>query len=202
MVEIDPTDVPEDQHEDDEQQERDHHPCVRAKAEHCHGLTVALASLGSREASFCQGPSPFPSRRLVSFRSSSRIHPRVSGGRHKRHSRRLIWALRSLRSEASGSWISDVERDRSWGFLPEDRPPSDRSRTPSHTPYNASSLPLRGNRKSDRRILGRRLLDDRSPGLDSVGTPEGELHRNRAGGVRSEERRVGKECRSRWSPYH
>ena len=24
----------------------------------------------------------------------------------------------------------------------------------------------------------------------------------RAGGVRSEERRVGKECRSRWSPYH
>ena len=24
----------------------------------------------------------------------------------------------------------------------------------------------------------------------------------RAGGTRSEERRVGKECRSRWSPYH
>src|SRR2546422_1379263 len=24
----------------------------------------------------------------------------------------------------------------------------------------------------------------------------------RMGGVRSEERRVGKECRSRWSPYH
>ena len=24
----------------------------------------------------------------------------------------------------------------------------------------------------------------------------------RLGGVRSEERRVGKECRSRWSPYH
>ena len=23
-----------------------------------------------------------------------------------------------------------------------------------------------------------------------------------SGGVRSEERRVGKECRSRWSPYH
>ena len=22
------------------------------------------------------------------------------------------------------------------------------------------------------------------------------------GGIRSEERRVGKECRSRWSPYH
>ena len=25
---------------------------------------------------------------------------------------------------------------------------------------------------------------------------------NALGGVRSEERRVGKECRSRWSPYH
>ena len=24
----------------------------------------------------------------------------------------------------------------------------------------------------------------------------------REGGIRSEERRVGKECRSRWSPYH
>ena len=25
---------------------------------------------------------------------------------------------------------------------------------------------------------------------------------NKAFGIRSEERRVGKECRSRWSPYH
>src|SRR2546430_690612 len=29
------------------------------------------------------------------------------------------------------------------------------------------------------------------------GTPDGGVH-----GLRSEERRVGKECRSRWSPYH
>src|SRR3712207_8612323 len=28
------------------------------------------------------------------------------------------------------------------------------------------------------------------------------LRRGRPSGVRSEERRVGKECRSRWSPYH
>ena len=35
-------------------------------------------------------------------------------------------------------------------------------------------------------------------GLRSPGTPgDGE-----PGKVRSEERRVGKECRSRWSPYH
>ena len=30
----------------------------------------------------------------------------------------------------------------------------------------------------------------------------GALQRNHSGGARSEERRVGKECRSRWSPYH
>ena len=28
------------------------------------------------------------------------------------------------------------------------------------------------------------------------------LLRGDDGGIRSEERRVGKECRSRWSPYH
>src|SRR2546421_3423865 len=32
-------------------------------------------------------------------------------------------------------------------------------------------------------------------------TPEGSFRRRRPG-ARSEERRVGKECRSRWSPYH
>ena len=31
---------------------------------------------------------------------------------------------------------------------------------------------------------------------------EGETFRIELGGPRSEERRVGKECRSRWSPYH
>src|SRR3712207_6850781 len=30
----------------------------------------------------------------------------------------------------------------------------------------------------------------------------GRLHGRDVGGERSEERRVGKECRSRWSPYH
>ena len=34
--------------------------------------------------------------------------------------------------------------------------------------------------------------------------PEGlyYIHMDMAVGLRSEERRVGKECRSRWSPYH
>src|SRR5260370_12155293 len=32
--------------------------------------------------------------------------------------------------------------------------------------------------------------------------PEDEIQRARVAVIRSEERRVGKECRSRWSPYH
>ena len=31
--------------------------------------------------------------------------------------------------------------------------------------------------------------------------PAADIEKQRAG-IRSEERRVGKECRSRWSPYH
>ena len=57
------------------------------------------------------------------------------------------------------------------------------------------------------------LPGDEVPGDDAPLAPEpvatGELARvyaallARAGGTqRSEERRVGKECRSRWSPYH
>src|SRR3989449_6584443 len=42
------------------------------------------------------------------------------------------------------------------------------------------------------------------PGLLYAGTDDGNvwLTRNDGGTWRSEERRVGKECRSRWSPYH
>src|SRR2546427_8593034 len=40
--------------------------------------------------------------------------------------------------------------------------------------------------------------------LDFLSPPAAvpELHRRQLGYGRSEERRVGKECRSRWSPYH
>ena len=41
---------------------------------------------------------------------------------------------------------------------------------------------------------GRKLLSN----VISTSVKEQALY----GGVRSEERRVGKECRSRWSPYH
>ena len=45
-----------------------------------------------------------------------------------------------------------------------------------------------------RRVIqggGKRLLGER-----------GKRERDLFGNTRSEERRVGKECRSRWSPYH
>src|SRR3989454_7648909 len=35
-----------------------------------------------------------------------------------------------------------------------------------------------------------------------VGAPDGGVLLGRFAAARSEERRVGKECRSRWSPYH
>ena len=45
--------------------------------------------------------------------------------------------------------------------------------------------------------LGAILRTADASGADGVVIPE-----RRAAGIRSEERRVGKECRSRWSPYH
>ena len=66
-------------------------------------------------------------------------------------------------------------------------------------------------------MLARRLRDARNlPAVDSyLGVLVGQRHwllplpdtgevleMRQPAGVRSEERRVGKECRSRWSPYH
>ena len=45
------------------------------------------------------------------------------------------------------------------------------------------------------------LLDKRSISLDAAPKSKEEAL-NDAVALRSEERRVGKECRSRWSPYH
>ena len=39
-------------------------------------------------------------------------------------------------------------------------------------------------------------------GIDKFETIKGSLEGIIVGTTRSEERRVGKECRSRWSPYH
>ena len=46
------------------------------------------------------------------------------------------------------------------------------------------------------------LLPARADGLAPTETMSGGANNYRKGAARSEERRVGKECRSRWSPYH
>src|SRR5258707_10790738 len=46
------------------------------------------------------------------------------------------------------------------------------------------------------------LLDNRRTELLADPEQRDALHCIRCGACRSEERRVGKECRSRWSPYH
>ena len=62
--------------------------------------------------------------------------------------------------------------------------------------------------------MGVNIADDgrghwtiRGAGLRGLKAPKGELYCGNSGTsmrllMRSEERRVGKECRSRWSPYH
>ena len=60
----------------------------------------------------------------------------------------------------------------------------------------------------ERLIARRRLTQARAAKLLGVSQPRvndlvrGRFHRFSIDALRSEERRVGKECRSRWSPYH
>ena len=49
--------------------------------------------------------------------------------------------------------------------------------------------------------IGAVAIQQSNPSVIWAGTGEGNP-RNSLNGGRSEERRVGKECRSRWSPYH
>src|SRR5260370_33898965 len=48
----------------------------------------------------------------------------------------------------------------------------------------------------------RRILDDRFIGTEEGETLDRDAYIRDVLSERSEERRVGKECRSRWSPYH
>ena len=53
----------------------------------------------------------------------------------------------------------------------------------------------------------RALIDKAAAGVELaedeyIDLSDGLIHCKKCGGQRSEERRVGKECRSRWSPYH
>src|SRR2546430_16666055 len=68
-------------------------------------------------------------------------------------------------------------------------PPSPRRRAPADDGIDDASIGL----ERGRRAVGEHAaLVERD---DPVGVGEDDVHR-------SEERRVGKECRSRWSPYH
>src|SRR3712207_7925554 len=51
-------------------------------------------------------------------------------------------------------------------------------------------------------IMFRAIEAIREAGIDEVGIVVGATADEVRAAVRSEERRVGKECRSRWSPYH
>src|SRR3989441_5584572 len=53
-----------------------------------------------------------------------------------------------------------------------------------------------------RRGVGRALVERTLDGLRSRGVSVVYLEVRESNALRSEERRVGKECRSRWSPYH
>src|SRR4051794_41337879 len=55
---------------------------------------------------------------------------------------------------------------------------------------------------SDLRSRRSRVVPGECPGLRARRGRGGEGARERLRGARSEERRVGKECRSRWSPDH
>src|SRR5918997_496326 len=58
-------------------------------------------------------------------------------------------------------------------------------------------------REHDALLPGRpQVIEPSAPGLRAVQLYSIEARRGRELPLRSEERRVGKECRSRWSPYH
>ena len=58
-----------------------------------------------------------------------------------------------------------------------------------------------GSEEENRQILAEMVREGNSFPLNDETYPNCYLHRSNPND-RSEERRVGKECRSRWSPYH
>ena len=60
----------------------------------------------------------------------------------------------------------------------------------------------RAQRKKNEDSEDEHVASNESNGLNSVSNSEDELRASKRNQFRSEERRVGKECRSRWSPYH
>src|SRR5215216_4419829 len=83
-------------------------------------------------------------------------------------------------------------------------PTSPRARTPCARRSSATSSPTGSCCSSAARRWGKRLMTARRATLSVALPQQGALPCRRCRGrpPRSEERRVGKECRSRWSPYH
>ena len=53
-----------------------------------------------------------------------------------------------------------------------------------------------------RNLFSRYASDENNPDWENYIERETQLYHRKSDIRRSEERRVGKECRSRWSPYH
>src|SRR6185437_6382259 len=99
-----------------------------------------------------------------------------------------------MRSESS---ILLNEREVSGGRRLDDRRVSEGSKPHDHRRQMRLSSLANNDASGEFRRAGARLL---RTGRDETG---GDCKgRDKSGEARSEERRVGKECRSRWSPYH
>src|SRR5256885_12394004 len=98
----------------------------------------------------------------------------------------FCFSSRRRHTRLQGDWSSDVcssDLDRLSEYLDGELTGSERTTLEAHV---ASCDACRTTLDELRRVVtNARALDDRPPTVD-----------------RSEERRVGKECRSRWSPYH
>ena len=68
-------------------------------------------------------------------------------------------------------------------------------------PFKHPVAAVHGTRAGQSSVLLRLASDEGIEGWGNVDPTPG-YSAVSAGDVRSEERRVGKECRSRWSPYH
>src|SRR5260370_26734119 len=68
--------------------------------------------------------------------------------------------------------------------------------------YTVLAILSRGGESLSSAALARRLGVTPQSANEIVATLSMQYLVRRTGGARSEERRVGKECRSRWSPYH
>ena len=84
-----------------------------------------------------------------------------------------------------------------------DYPPLAEKGLPAARKY-AGIAPAAPHERRVRDVRARRKLSRRMPSTTESPTPQAKYlwHRVPASCRRSEERRVGKECRSRWSPYH